>query len=135
MATITEIILIDDLDGSLAERTVRLALDGEHYETELSLANIKRLVGSLGPYVAAARVVTPDGNRKSKRGRKTPGRTATPPPSGRAAETVLARPDVHARNDAIRRWAQDQRPDLGVKDHGRVPATAVAAYNAARSLQ
>ena len=136
MVTQFKLILTDDLDGSLAERTVRFALDGEHYETELSLENIKRLIGSLGPYVAAARVA-PNGKArgKGKRGRKTPGRAVTPPSPGRAAETVLAAPDVSADTDAIRRWAQAERPDLAVKDRGRVPATAVAAYNAARGLQ
>lgn len=127
MATQTEIILTDDLDGSPAERTIRFALDGEHYETELSAANLARLADGLSPYIGAARVV-PGGTARGKR--KTPGRAVTPPPSGRAA--VLARP---AHNEAIRRWAQAERPDLGVKDRGRIPAPAVAAYNAARGLE
>jgi hypothetical protein len=136
MATITEIILTDDLDGSLAERTVRFALDGQDYETELSAENLDQLEESLGKYIAAARVVPDRRPRgKIKRGRKTPGRAVTPPPSGRAAETVLARPDVSADRDAIRRWAQAERPDLGVKDRGRIPAPAIAAFNAARGLQ
>ena len=135
MVTRTEIILTDDLDGSLAERTVRLALDGEHYETELSAPNLERLEASLEPYIAAARVVTPNGKRKGKRGRMTPGRAVTPPPSGRAAPVVLARPNIAAHRDAIREWAQAERPDLGVKDRGRIPAPAIAAYNAARGLQ
>jgi hypothetical protein len=136
MATITEIILTDDLDGSLAERTVRFALDGQDYETELSAENLELLEESLGKYIAAARVV-PDrpARRKGKGGRKTPGRAVAPPPPGRAAETVLARPDVAADNDAIRRWAQAERPDLGVKDRGRIPGPAIAAFNAARGLQ
>ena len=136
MVTRTEIILTDDLDGSPADGTTAFALDGEHYETELSTANREALEATLELYIAAARVVTPNGQRKGKRGRKTPGRAVTPPPSGRAAPvTVLARPDVSADKDAIRRWAQAERPDLGVKDRGRIPASAVAAYNAARGLQ
>ena len=134
MATRIETLLIDDLDGGPAERTVRLALDGQDYETELSVPNLLRLTTSLAPFIAAARVVTPNGQRKGKRGRKTPGRAVTPPSPGRAAATVLAAPDVSADTDAIRRWAQAERPDLGVKDRGRVSASAVAAYNAARGL-
>ena len=135
MVTRTEIILTDDLDGGPAERTVRLALDGQDYETELGAAHIAQLEDGLAPFIAAARVVTPNGQRKGKRGRKTPGRAVTPPSPGRAAATVLAAPDVSVDNDAIRRWAQAERPDLGVKDRGRIPASAVAAYNAARGLQ
>lgn len=135
MATRIETLLIDDLDGGPAERTVRLALDGQDYETELGAAHIAQLEDGLAPFIAAARVVTPNGQRKGKRGRKTPGRAATPPSPGRAAETVPARPDVAAHREAVRAWAQAERPDLGVKDRGRIPATAVAAYNAARGLQ
>ena len=136
MATRIETLLIDDLDGGPAERTVRLALDGQDYETELGAAHIAQLEDGLAPFIAAARVVTPNGQRKGKRGRRTPGRAVTPPPSGRAAPaTVLARPDIAAHREAIRAWAQAERPDLGVKDRGRIPSAAVAAYNAARGLQ
>ena len=126
MATRTEIILTDDLDGGPAERTVRLALDGQDYETELGAAHIAQLEDGLAPFIAAARVV-PNGNARGKRGRKTPGRAAP--------ATVLAAPDVSVDNEAIRRWAQAERPDLGVKDRGRVPSAATAAYNAARGLE
>jgi hypothetical protein len=136
MVTRIETLLIDDLDGSPAERTVRFALDGEHYETELSVPHLLHLTESLGKYIAAARPV-PNGNHrgKGKRGRKTPGRAVPPPLSGRAAATVLARPDVSVDNEVIRKWAQAERPDLGVKDRGRVPGAAIAAYNAARGLE
>jgi nucleoid-associated protein Lsr2 len=133
VATITEIILEDDIDGSPAERTVRFAIDGEQYETELSAENLERLTASLARYIDAARVLVPNGKARGKR--RTPGRAVTPPPSGRAAATVLARPDMSASNDAIRKWAQVNRPDLGVKDRGRVSVAAVAAYNAARGLK
>ena len=33
---------------------------------------------------------------------------------------MLAAPDVSVDNEAIRRWAQAERPDLEVKDRGRV---------------
>jgi len=136
MATKIQTLLIDDLDGSPAERTVRFALDGEHYETELNVPHLLGLTESLKQYIDAARIV-PNGNArgKGKRGRKTPGRAVTPPSPGRAAATVLAAPDVSVDRDAIRRWAQAERPDLEVKARGRVSAAAVAAYNAARGLQ
>jgi hypothetical protein len=135
MATKIQTLLIDDLDGTPAERTVRFALDGEHYETELNVSHLLHLTESLGKYIAAARIM-PNGNaRRGKRGRKTPGRAVTPPSPGRAAETVLARPDLAAHREAIREWAQANRPDLEVKARGRVSAAAISAYNAARGLQ
>jgi hypothetical protein len=136
MATKIQTLLIDDLDGGPAERTVRFALDGQDYETELSVPHLLELTQSLSPYIGAARTVANgNGRGKGKRGRKTPGRAVPPPSPGRAPETVLAAPDVHVDRDAIRTWAQAERPDLEVKDRGRVSAAAVAAYNAARGLQ
>lgn len=134
MATVTKIILTDDLDGTPAEGTTRFALDGSAYEIELNEANAARLRQILEPYRVAAR---PAGNHQGRRGkrstRKAPGRAVSPPPSGRV--TVLAAPDVSVDRDVIRRWAQANRPDLEVKDRGRVSAAAVEAYNAARGLQ
>ena len=79
MATKIQTLLIDDLDGGPAERTVRFALDGQDYETELSVPHLLELTQSLSPYIGAARTV-PNGNGrgKGKRGRKTPGRAAPP---------------------------------------------------------
>jgi hypothetical protein len=136
MATKIRTLLIDDLDGSPAERTVRFALDGQDYETELSVPHLLELTESLGKYIGAARIVANGHARgRGKRGRKTPGRAVTPPSPGRAPETVLAAPDMHVDRDAIRQWAQANRPDLDVKARGRVSAAAVSAYNAARGLQ
>ena len=72
MATRIETLLIDDLDGGPAERTVRLALDGQDYETELSVPNLLRLTTSLAPFIAAARVVTPNGNARASAGARLP---------------------------------------------------------------
>ena len=49
MAQKVQTFLIDDLDGSDAEGTVRFGLDGEQYEIDLSTEHAKELRTSPGP--------------------------------------------------------------------------------------
>jgi hypothetical protein len=129
MVTRTEIILIDDIDGTPAVRTVPFALDGQDYETELGAPNLAALKDGLAPFIAAARPVANHGKRKGKRGRTAPGRTVIVP-----ASAPPARPDIAAHNGKIRAWAKAERPDLEVNERGRVPSKVIAAYNAAHGL-
>ena len=132
MVTRTEILLIDDLDGGPAERTVRFALDGADYETELAPGNIATLEDTLARYIAAARAVGRPARGKRKGARTAPGRIVpAAPPNGL---TPPDRPDLAGRREQIRRWAQAERPDLGVGDRGRISSAAIAAYNAAHGL-
>lgn len=55
--TYTTIELIDDLDGSKADRTVTFSVDGHQYEIELSRRNVKALELALRPYVQNGRRV------------------------------------------------------------------------------
>lgn len=57
MAHQLQVLLLDDLDGSQAERTVTFSLDGQQYEIDLSIHNIRRLYEVLAPYTAKARKV------------------------------------------------------------------------------
>lgn len=57
VATRTEVLLIDDLDGSEATETVRFSLDGRAYEIDLSAKNASALRLSVQAYVDAARRV------------------------------------------------------------------------------
>jgi len=57
MATRTVTVLVDDLDGSAAERTVEIELDGERYELDLSTAHHHELVRDLARWMAVARRV------------------------------------------------------------------------------
>jgi hypothetical protein len=50
-------LIIDDLDGSDAEGTVRFALDGAEYEIDLNAGHAKELRDALARYVGAARRV------------------------------------------------------------------------------
>ena len=130
MATMFKLLLIDDLDGSPAERTVRFALDGQHYETELAPGNLALLEDALAKYIAAGRLIKPGKNgRKGKRGRPSV-QIISPRPQ------PLAQPPapIAAHREKIRAWAQAERPDLGVADRGRLASAAITAYNTAHGF-
>ena len=118
MARTTRVVLVDDLDGSGADETVRFGLDGVTYEIDLSRANAARLRKALEPYVGGAR--------------RTGGRKVTR--SGGAApagpKRVRVRPSKSGRDiRAIRAWAKEQ--GLLASERGRIPAEVLAAYDAA----
>ena len=88
MAQRVEIILIDDLDGvSLAEETVRFALDGTAYEIDLSANHAAELRAHLNAYVGAARR---SGGRRSS------------PADRRAQGSVLSVPGHRVTDTAVR---------------------------------
>src|SRR6185437_10033364 len=55
MAQRTQVLLIDDLDGSSADETLNFKLDGAAYEIDLSADNAGLLRKALADYVAAGR--------------------------------------------------------------------------------
>jgi len=59
--------LVDDLDESSANETVRFALDGVAYEIDLNNTHAQQLRSALATYVAAARKVPPARNRRRMR--------------------------------------------------------------------
>lgn len=107
--TVTHVELIDDLDGSKADRTVSFAFDGTAYEIELSKKNAAAFEKVLKPYVAAARKA-----RRSPAARTGRGRVA-------ASGENLA---------AVREWARAN--GHAVSDRGRIPAAVLEAYRSAR---
>lgn len=112
MATKTSVILIDDLDGSEADETIRFALDGVSYEIDLSSKNSTKLRNALAPYVAAARRV---GGRAVR---------------GRAVKTTRGAAARKPETAEIRAWAREQGYD--VSDRGRIPSEIIEAYKKAR---
>lgn len=62
MATRTVTVLVDDIDGGAAERTIAIALDGESYELDLSTAHHHEMVRDLARWMAVARRVSGDGS-------------------------------------------------------------------------
>jgi Lsr2 len=111
MAQKIQTLLIDDLDGSQAEGTVRFGLDGAEYEIDLSAEHAEALRKAVEPYVSAAR-------RASGSAARRPGR------SGRRAATAAGIDSI-----AVREWAKSQ--GIEVKDRGRVPAELVVKFKAA----
>ncbi len=101
-------LLIDDLDGSAAEDTVRFGLDGTEYEIDLNAEHARALRDALARYVNAARRA--GGARRAARGGR------------RASASGL-------NTTEVREWAKAQGID--VKDRGRVPAEVVARFKAA----
>jgi hypothetical protein len=109
MAKQTITRLIDDLDDSEADETVRFGLDGAQYEIDLSSKNAAKLRQVLEPYVNA-------GTRMGRAGASQPRR--------RGAQTVSDR----AQNKAIREWARSKKKKIS--DRGRIPEEIVAEYHA-----
>jgi hypothetical protein len=108
MAQKIQTLFIDDLDGGEAEGTVSFALDGTHYEIDLSEAHARELRATVGRYAGAGRKVTGTTRRPGRR-------------RDRAADG--------GSNTEIRDWAKANGFD--VKDRGRIPAEVVAGFQAA----
>ena len=64
MAQKAQVVLVDDLDGTEAQETVSLGLDGRHYEIDLSTANAQQLRSDLKAYVRSARAIAPPAPRR-----------------------------------------------------------------------
>ena len=105
---------VDDIDGSEAERTFTFAIDGTHYEIDLSSQNIKEFHEAIAGFVESARKIKASGP-----GRRA--RTASPSTSGsgRSREQV----------QAVREWARQQ--GHSINDRGRIPASIQQAFDQA----
>jgi hypothetical protein len=99
--------LVDDLDGSEAEETVRFALDGVSYEIDLNGKNGLKFRQALEPYIVAG----------TKVGRGGVVRTGGPTRSSAANRE---------ENTAIRVWAGEH--GFEVSERGRIPGAVVEAY-------
>lgn len=113
MATETITRLIDDLDGSAAERTVNFSWDGRTYEIDLSKRNAAAFEKTMKPYVEAGRST------------HTTSRPATRRRGNRGA-AVGRRSDLAT----IREWARSN--GLAVSDRGRIAVPIIEAYEAAQ---
>ena len=107
MAQITEVKLLDDLDGGEAAESVSFSLDGKSYEIDLSEKHAAALRDAFAPFVSSARraggSVTASRPRMSAR-------------AGRPREETTA----------IREWATAN--GLEVSARGRISSTVLEAY-------
>jgi hypothetical protein len=103
----TQVLLIDDLDGSSADETVGFGLDGSSYEIDLSTKNAGRLRDALAEYVAhgrKSRVIRGGALRRSTR-------------------------SAGANSTDVRAWARSN--GYSVNDRGRISTEVLDAYKAA----
>ena len=98
--------LIDDLDGSDADRTIAFSVDGTEYAIDLSSANAAKFESAIAPYVKAARK-TGSGRASTSRARR--GGTSS------ASDTKDAREWLRANGHKV-------------SDRGRVPAPLMELY-------
>ena len=109
MAKRVEVILIDDLDGSVAEEVVTFGLDGVSYEIDLSKENAARLRDALAEWIGGAR--------------RSGGRRV----AGRRPATQGRRSDLNE----IRQWGREN--GFKVSDRGRVSRELEEAYDRANA--
>ena len=109
MAQVTEVRLVDDLDGGNADESVDFTVDNKRYQMDLSEKNAARLREILAPFIAAARRA---GGSTTTRTRRS---TTAARPSGAGAETA-----------AIREWAGAN--GFSVSARGRIAASVREAY-------
>ena len=110
-----QVQLVDDIDGSQADETMKFGLDGTNYEIDLSAQHAEKLRASLAKFILASRRIT-----------ARPASVAT----ARRAAGAPARIDG-AQNQAIREWAASR--GLDVASRGRIPRSIVEQYEAESS--
>jgi len=106
MAQRVTIEMMDDLDGSQADQTVRFAVDGNAYEIDLSKKNAAEMRRTFDRYIEHA--------RKAARGTR-PART----------------PRNRRHSSDVRAWAKGRGTQIS--ERGRIPASIVAEYEAANA--
>ncbi len=106
----TQIVLIDDIDGSDADETVTFGLDGVSFEIDLTAAHASELREALATWIGHARKATARGAVAAR-------------PAGR--RTTADR----AQLAKIREWAREN--GYKVSDRGRISAEVIAAFEAA----
>jgi hypothetical protein len=118
MAKRTIQMLVDDVDGTEADETVRFGIDGIQYEIDLSKTNAEKMRGVLARYVEAG----------SKVGRAGAPGTRTAPARGQGSAGRRAAAADRDQNRAIREWAQGK--GIAVSDRGRIKQDIVERYHA-----
>jgi hypothetical protein len=97
--------LVDDLDGSEADRTIAFSVNGEGYAIDLSSANAERFDAALAPFVDAARRTS--SGRAGGGSRRRAG--------GGSSDTKDAREWLRANGHQV-------------SDRGRIPAPLLELY-------
>lgn len=99
--------LVDDLDGSEADRTIAFSINGEGYAIDLSAANAEKFDAALAPFVDAA--------RRTSSGRAGGGSRRRGGSAGGTGDTKDAREWLRANGHQV-------------SDRGRIPAPLLELY-------
>jgi hypothetical protein len=110
MARKIETVLIDDIDGSQADTTIRFGLNGAEFEIDLNAAHAAELRKTVGHYVEVGRRASGSARQASQGTRR------------RSSASGL-------NSSEIRDWAKRQGMD--VKDRGRMPSELIVKFRAA----
>lgn len=108
MAQITEVRLVDDLDGGDAAESIAFSIDGRSYEIDLNEKNATGLRDTFTPFISVAR---------RPGGASSPSRPKSSTPTGRRREDTAA----------IREWATSNGHEISTR--GRIPAAVIDAYD------
>jgi hypothetical protein len=119
MAKRTQILLIDDIDGSEAKDSIEFGINGQLWSIDLSEAHLKELMDGLSKFIDAGTAL---GKYHVGPGRKGAISTARRVPAGVNRD----------RNAAIRAWCETQ-PDITISSRGRIPDWVVAKFEAAHA--
>lgn len=129
MASKTVVELYDDMDGGLADETVRFALDGVEYEIDLSAEHAAALRDTLAVYIGHA-------HRPARRARRTeaptpvPAPAPAPPGATRAAAPTTART---SRNGSGRNGSGGKADDHMTAEIRRLASESAQKVNQARA--
>jgi hypothetical protein len=99
--------LVDDLDGSEADRTIAFSINGEGYAIDLSPANAEKFEAALAPFVDAA--------RRTSSGRASGGTRRRAAGGSSSGDTKDAREWLRANGQQV-------------SDRGRIPAPLMELY-------
>ena len=106
----TQVVLVDDIDGTEAEETVTFALDGVTYEIDLTSAHASELRDALATWIGHAR------------------KTTTRSSSGNSARSGARRGGAdRAQLAKIREWAKEN--GYQISDRGRIPGNVLQAFD------
>lgn len=114
---ITDVQLIDDIDGSPATTTIEFGVGGKNYIIDLSEQHADEFNKALAPYIEHARHAhrAPANKRKARKSRS----------SSEAARVK------RQKNAEIRAWALEN--DVSVSKRGQLGQDTIAAYEAAHA--
>ena len=111
---ITDVQLVDDIDGSPATTTIEFNVGGKNYVIDLSEQHAAEFNEALAPYIEHAR-----------RARRAP---ANKRKSRSSSEAARAK---RQKNAEIRAWAMET--GVTVSKRGQLNQSAIAAYEAAHT--